>query len=94
MGIFPANAFGLYDMHGNVWEWCQDDWHGNYNNAPTDGTAWLSEDMIDNKILRGGSWGIRPYECLSASRFLGNPGGIINIFGFRVVCELPRTMEN
>ncbi|MFM5959412.1 MAG: formylglycine-generating enzyme family protein, partial [Dolichospermum sp.] len=49
-----ANAFGLCDMHGNVWEWCQDDWHENYINAPDDGSAWIS--LSNRKVLRGGSW--------------------------------------
>ena len=53
---FLPNAFGLYDMHGNLWEWCQDDWHDNYNSAPTDGNAWLSGDENSSKVLRGGSW--------------------------------------
>jgi len=52
---FHGNAFGLYDMHGNVWEWCEDRWHGNYLGAPSDGRAWV--DGWDSlRVLRGGSW--------------------------------------
>ncbi|MFM6367478.1 MAG: formylglycine-generating enzyme family protein, partial [Dolichospermum sp.] len=55
-----ANEFGLYDMHGNVWEWCQDDWHNNYEDAPTDGSAWISNNAKSYKLLRGGSWSYNP----------------------------------
>ena len=55
VGTFKANGWGLYDMHGNVWEWVQDCWNDNYEGAPTDGTAWLSGDC-DRRVLRGGSW--------------------------------------
>ena len=83
-----ANNFGLYDMHGNVWEWCQDDWHNNYEGAPTDGSAWLdSEEGNNAKLLRGGSWYDDPGNCRSAYR--GNNGlddGYDSI-GFRVVCS-------
>ncbi len=60
VGQFPANAFGLYDMHGNVWEWCQDHWHDDYDGAPTNGSAWLSPDEDEMRILRGGSYAYNP----------------------------------
>jgi formylglycine-generating enzyme required for sulfatase activity len=62
VGKFPPNAFGLYDMHGNVWEWCADHWHQNYGGAPIDGSAWLdpNADESDNRIIRGGSWAYSP----------------------------------
>ena len=66
VGQYPPNAFGLYDMHGNVWEWCLDDWHSNYEGAPTDGSAWFGgeDDNLSQKqaraVLRGGSWDYNP----------------------------------
>jgi formylglycine-generating enzyme required for sulfatase activity len=84
-----ANAFGLYDMHGNVWEWCQDTWHGNYVGAPTDGSAWTDENDNNYHLLRGGSWILIPQICRSAYRVHINyrDGNV----GFRVVCEAART---
>ena len=67
VGSFSANAFGLYDMHGNVWEWTQDCWNKNYEGAPIDGSAWLSGGC-SQRVLRGGSWNINPYDLRSASR--------------------------
>jgi formylglycine-generating enzyme required for sulfatase activity len=93
-----ANNFGLYDMHGNLDEWCLDDWHDNYKDAPTDGSAWFnSDDKLSDKsgrtVLRGGSWLYNPQYCRSAYRnyyFRDNHNGN---FGFRVVCVVGRTLR-
>ncbi len=79
-----ANDFGLCDMHGNVWEWCQDNWHGNYQGAPKDGSAWLTESS-SAKVLRGGSWNYYPYVCRSAYRLNFTRVDRFNDIGFRVV---------
>ncbi|NER31176.1 MAG: formylglycine-generating enzyme family protein, partial [Symploca sp. SIO1C4] len=72
VGMFPPNAFGLYDMHGNVYEWCADDWHDNYQGAPNDGSAWVEENNNDNnnhyQVLRGGAWFYIPTYCRCAYR--------------------------
>jgi formylglycine-generating enzyme required for sulfatase activity len=85
---FPANPWGLYDMHGNVWEWCLDQWHDNYQGAPADGSAWLDSDVNkDNqRLLRGGSWARNPGDCRSASRSNRHPGDRGRAIGFRVCC--------
>ena len=84
VGKFRPNAFGLYDMHGNVWEWCQDDWHDNYEGAPTDGGAWsLSSGNI--KVVRGGSWVNPPFLCRSAYRYDFSHDFRLDNFGFRVI---------
>lgn len=84
-----ANVFGLCDLHGNVWEWCQDHWHDSYKSAPTDGSAWLSEAKHEDivRVLRGGSWNIPPRGCRSASRGFITPLDGSNSFGFRIVCN-------
>ncbi|MBO1052380.1 MAG: SUMF1/EgtB/PvdO family nonheme iron enzyme [Dolichospermum sp. DET73] len=86
VGTFPPNSFGLYDMHGNVWEWCQDDYKDDYINAPTDGSA-LTSPSRSGKLLRGGSWDYVPGDCRSASRYDGNLDDNDNDIGFRVVCS-------
>ena len=90
VGGFPPNAFGVYDMHGNVWEWCADHWHDNYEGAPADGTAWLSNDESSNRLLRGGSCYYVPRVCPSANRFNYHPDYRSNNIGFRVVCSVAR----
>ena len=93
VGQFPPNAFGLYDMHGNVWEWCADTWHDNYDGAPTDGSVW-TENGDDNRSLpRGGSWFSDPLLCRSAFRNDVNRRDFNNYnVGFRVVCVAGRTL--
>jgi len=89
-GTFPPNRFGLYDMHGNVWEYCLDKSTENYAEAPKDGAAYLAGPNEGFRILRGGSWSHNPAICRSAYRdsvdpgFAGWPGRI----GLRVVCTL------
>ena len=92
VGKFPANAFGLHDMHGNVWEWCFDDWHSNYEGAPTDGSAWTKNENDNrsySKVLRGGSWLYYPVYCRSACRSYDDiPEYRDDGLGFRVVCAV------
>ncbi|NET42515.1 bifunctional serine/threonine-protein kinase/formylglycine-generating enzyme family protein [Okeania sp. SIO2B3] len=85
VGSFPPNALGLYDMHGNVWEWCQDIWHSNYNGAPTDGGAWETGGDTNKRVLRGGSWESYSRDCRSAKRYNCNIDLCFRNFGFRVI---------
>ena len=88
-----ANAFGLYDMHGSVWEWCEDHWHDNYEVAPSEGSAWLSENDNQPRLLRGGSWYYPPWYCRCADRSWRNAPVSRNcLIGFRVVCAAAWTL--
>ena len=92
VGQFPPNAFGLYDMHGNVWEWCEDNWHDNYDGAPTDGSVWIENGDDNRSPLRGGSWYDFPDYCRSAYRNNDNRRDGNDDLGFRVVCGAGRTL--
>lgn len=85
---FRPNAFGLYDMHGNVYEWCADYWHDDYKGAPPDGSIWTDGGFDTHRVLRGGSWANNPGSCRSASRLGYYPQPCVAIVGFRVVCGL------
>ncbi|WP_427157748.1 SUMF1/EgtB/PvdO family nonheme iron enzyme [Aliinostoc sp. HNIBRCY26] len=87
VGIFPPNAFGLYDMCGNIWEWCQDIYNNSYQGAPTDGSAWLTGSDNSLRVLRGGSWYLNPVYCRSANRNYVYRVNRYNFIGFRVVCD-------
>ena len=83
VGQKKPNAFGLFDMHGNVWAWCEDSWHPNYRGAPNDGSAWRTGGT-PSRVLRGGSW-FRPADGLrSAYRVKFSPEARYNDVGFRV----------
>jgi len=92
VGAFPPNGFGLYDMHGNVEEWCADPWHDNYQGAPSDGSVWTTNGNNESRVLRGGSSSQIPQNCRSASRCYIDLRRTINYLGFRIVCSAPRTL--
>jgi formylglycine-generating enzyme required for sulfatase activity len=82
VGEKNPNAFGLYDMSGNVWEWVQDGWHDNYDKAPDDGSAW--QHQYNRRVLRGGSWGNDRVNLRSADRNWSYPGNRNYDIGFRL----------
>ena len=85
---FPPNIYGLYDLHGNVAEWCADCWHDSYDDAPTDGSAWISSNPKDFRVLRGGSWLHLPGSCRSAQRIKSEPKNKSDAFGFRIAASI------
>ncbi len=86
--LAKPNAFGLLDMHGNVWEWCLDVSHDNYKNAPADGSAWDKNGDPKYRIARGGSWLDQFYFCRSASRYQFPTSHSFKHIGFRVVMSV------
>ena len=82
VGQKPANAFGLYDVHGNVWEWCEDAFHGTFEGAPSDGSAWLSGGSAD-RVIRGGSFRLGAVRCRAAYRIGRRPDDRYVVLGFR-----------
>ena len=83
-GSFRANGFGLHDMSGNVWEWVEDCWHGDYDGAPRDGSAWTRGGDCSRRVLRGGSWFGDPGDLRSADRGWNDAEVRHSNFGFRV----------
>ena len=88
VGSFPANEFGLHDVHGNVGEWVEDCWHDNYIGAPSDGSAWISGGDCAYRVLRGGSWDNEPWYLRSAFRSGSRTGVRSSYAGFRVARTL------
>jgi len=87
VGKKGANPWGLYDVHGNIWEWVQDEWHDTYNGAPSDGGAW--EDGVSvNRVNRGGSWIGNAGYCRSGDRRRSAPGNRYHYLGFRLLLEV------
>jgi formylglycine-generating enzyme required for sulfatase activity len=83
VGSYPSNAFGLHEVHGNVWEWTEDCWNGSYTGAPAEGSAWASGDC-GQRVLRGGSWNDDPYFARSTHRYGLIVGNRTFSLGFRV----------
>ena len=88
VGSFPANAFGVHDVHGNVREWVEDCWHDSYRGAPGDGGAWMVGGDCARRVLRGGSWDFGPWFLRSASRLRSSAGNRLDDAGFRVARTL------
>ena len=88
VGWFEANAFGLYDVHGNVWEWVEDCWRGSYSGAPADGSVWVSGGDCSKRVLRGGSWYFNPWHLRSANRNWYSAGFRNDGVGFRIARTL------
>ena len=84
VGKKKPNAWGLYDMHGNVWEWVEDDWHDTYVGAPDDGRPWIDHPRAPNRTGRGGGWGNDAQECRSAGRSSGTTDHKDGLLGFRL----------
>jgi len=88
VGSFEPNPWGLFNVHGNVWEWCQDHWHDSYDGAPRDGSAWVDGGDSSRRVVRGGSWGDYPQDLRSAYRLRSSTDNRNDILGFRLARTL------
>ena len=88
VGSFNANRWGLHDTAGNVWEWVADCWHGSYQGAPKDGSAWAESAACDRRVVRGGSWFLPPKTLRSANRYKNKPSYSSKYLGFRLARDL------
>jgi formylglycine-generating enzyme required for sulfatase activity len=84
---FAANPWGLYNVHGNAWQWTADCWHDNYTGAPADGSAWTTGDCSRGRVVRGGSWDFLPRYLRAAFRYRGTAENLSS--GFRLARTLP-----
>ncbi len=91
VGRKQANNWGLHDISGNVWEWCEDDWHGSYKDAPNDGGSWIDEPRGSGRVIRGGGWFSGARDCRSSGRGSYDPSNDGNLLGFRLV--LPQVIS-
>jgi formylglycine-generating enzyme required for sulfatase activity len=94
VGSYSPNRWGFHDMHGNVFEWCSDYWHDNYDGAPTDGSVWLEGGDSSLRVLRGGSWFDTQRNCRSAHRIPLSTSERYFDVGFRIVCSNPSTSQS
>ena len=88
VGLKRPNAWGLFDMVGNVWEWCEDVWHGDYTGAPEDGTAWMTnQEWQDRRVVRGAAWNMDAFRCRCSYRSYDHKGTATDQLGFRIVVD-------
>ena len=88
VGLKMANELGIHDMNGNVWEWCEDDYHKSYKGVPNDGSAWIDKKRGTDRVVRGGSWLNHDRNCCVSFRFNHTPESYGSTTGFRLALSL------